>query len=126
VKAGFLIVSQVLGGIAAAGIVSILFPGPLAVRTTLNENTSVMRGAVIEMFLTAELIFCIFMLAAEKHKATFLAPIAIGLALFVSILAGKCTQLLMFTMANMRRWLVYWWLPQPCALARSRCHLGNI
>ena len=40
------------------------------------------------MLLTAELIFCIFMLAAEKHKATFLAPIGIGLALFIAELAG--------------------------------------
>ena len=40
------------------------------------------------MFLTAELVFVIFMLAAEKHKATFLAPIGIALALFVSELTG--------------------------------------
>jgi aquaporin related protein len=43
---------------------------------------------VIEMFLTAELVFTIFMLAAEKHKATFIAPIGIGLALFVAELSG--------------------------------------
>jgi len=40
------------------------------------------------MFLTAELIFTIFLLAAEKHRATFLAPIGIGLALFIAELAG--------------------------------------
>jgi aquaporin related protein len=40
------------------------------------------------MFLTAELVFTIFMLAAEKHKATFIAPIGIGLALFVAELSG--------------------------------------
>jgi hypothetical protein len=40
------------------------------------------------MFLTALLIFTIFMLAAEKHRATFIAPIGIGLALFVAHLAG--------------------------------------
>ena len=40
------------------------------------------------MFLTAELIFTIFMLAAEKHKGTFLAPVGIGLALFIAELAG--------------------------------------
>lgn len=40
------------------------------------------------MFLTFELVFTIFMLAAEKHKGTFLAPIGIGLALFVAELAG--------------------------------------
>ena len=43
---------------------------------------------VIEMFLTAELVFTIFMLAAEKHKGTCLAPIGIGLALFIAELAG--------------------------------------
>ncbi|KAF2258366.1 aquaporin-like protein [Lojkania enalia] len=87
-KAGLLIISQVLAGISAAGIVSTLFPGPLAVRTSLNLDTSVVRGLFIEMFLTAELIFTILMLAAEKHKATFLAPIGIGLALFIAELAG--------------------------------------
>jgi aquaporin related protein len=40
------------------------------------------------MFLTAELVFVIFMLAAEKHKATFLAPVGIGLSLFVSEMTG--------------------------------------
>jgi aquaporin related protein len=40
------------------------------------------------MFMTAELVFVVFMLAAEKHKATFLAPIGIGLALFIAELAG--------------------------------------
>ena len=40
------------------------------------------------MFLTALLVFTILMLAAEKHRATFIAPIGIGLALFVGHLAG--------------------------------------
>lgn len=88
-KAGLLIISQIVAGIAAAGVVSALFPDPLTVRTSLNHNTSVVRGLFIETFLTAELIFCIFMLAAEKHKATFLAPVGIGLALFIAELAGK-------------------------------------
>ncbi|PSN70206.1 aquaporin-like protein [Corynespora cassiicola Philippines] len=88
-KAGLLTVSQVVAGIAAAGVVSALFPGPLVVRTTLSQTTSITRGLFIEMLLTAELIFCIFMLAAEKHKATFLAPIGIGLALFIAELAGE-------------------------------------
>ncbi|KAF2192530.1 aquaporin-like protein [Zopfia rhizophila CBS 207.26] len=88
VEAALLIISQILGAISAAGIVSALFPGPLTIRTTLNENTSVVRGLFIEMLLTAGLIFTIFMLAAERYKATFLAPIGIGLALFIAELAG--------------------------------------
>lgn len=35
------------------------------------------------------------MLAAEKHRATFLAPIGIGLALFVAELAGKAASCLL-------------------------------
>lgn len=87
-KAFLLILAQVLGAIAAAAVVSGLLPGPLAVRTTLSDGVSVTRGVFIEALCTAELIFAIFMLAAEKHRATFLAPIGIGLALFVAELAG--------------------------------------
>jgi glycerol uptake facilitator-like aquaporin len=38
--------------------------------------------------MTAELVFVVFMLAAEKHRATFLAPVGIGIALFMAELAG--------------------------------------
>lgn len=40
------------------------------------------------MFLTTQLIFTIFMLAAEKHRATFIAPVGIGLSLFIAELMG--------------------------------------
>ena len=89
VTAALLVTAQLLGAITAAGVVSAVFPGPLAVRTRLGAGTSVSRGVFIEMFLTAMLIFCIFMLAAEKHRSTYLAPIGIGLALFIAELAGK-------------------------------------
>jgi aquaporin related protein len=62
--------------------------GPLAVVTTLTAGTSIAQGLFIEMFLTALLVFVILMLAAEKHQATFIAPVGIGLALFVAELAG--------------------------------------
>ncbi|KAI0168454.1 aquaporin-like protein [Pestalotiopsis sp. NC0098] len=81
-------ISQILGGIAAAAVVDGLFPGPLNVRTALAGGTSVVQGLFIEMFLTAMLVFTIFMLAAEKHRATFIAPIGIGLALFICELVG--------------------------------------
>lgn len=41
------------------------------------------------MLLTAQLVFTIFMLAAEKHIGNFIAPIGIGLSLFVGELTGK-------------------------------------
>lgn len=40
------------------------------------------------MFLTAQLVFTIFMLATEKHQGTFVAPIGIGLSLFIAELLG--------------------------------------
>ncbi|PQE19269.1 hypothetical protein CJF32_00010953 [Rutstroemia sp. NJR-2017a WRK4] len=84
----FLFVAQILGGITAAAIVSCLFPGPITFGTSLSGGTSIVQGLFIEMFLTAELVFTIFMLAAEKHKGTFIAPIGIGLSLFVAELTG--------------------------------------
>ena len=78
-----------LGAMASAGVVEALFPGPLAVTTTLSLGTNKAQGVFIEMFLTAQLIFAIFMLAAEKHKGTYLAPVGIGLSLFISELAGR-------------------------------------
>ncbi|KAH0364965.1 aquaporin-like protein, partial [Aureobasidium melanogenum] len=81
-------IGQILGAIAAAGIVSCLFPSAMNVSTTLGGGTSIARGLFIEMFLTAMLVFTILMLAAEKHKGTFLAPIGIGLSLFIAELTG--------------------------------------
>ena len=88
VRGALLVVSQILGGMAAAGVVLALFPGPLKVRTSLGGGTSVTQGLFIEMFLTAQLVFTIFMLAAEKHKATYIAPVGIGLSLFIAELTG--------------------------------------
>ncbi|GAA5986434.1 hypothetical protein JCM11641_000999 [Rhodosporidiobolus odoratus] len=88
IRAALLTVSQILGGISGAAIIQALLPGTLNVRTTLSPGTSVVRGLFIEMFLTSLLMLAILLLAAEKHKATFLAPIGIGLALFVAELLG--------------------------------------
>ena len=83
-----LLPAQLLGGIVAAALVRCMFPGPLIVSTTLSNGTTPAQGVFIEMFLTSLLVFTILMLAAEKHYATFIAPIGIGLALFVAMMAG--------------------------------------
>jgi aquaporin rerated protein, other eukaryote len=80
---------QILGAIAAAGVVSALFPGPLVVGVSLSGGTSIVQGLFIEMFLTIQLVFVVFMLAAEKHRGTFIAPIGIGLSLFIAHMTGK-------------------------------------
>jgi len=83
-----LVTAQICGSMLASVIVKYLFPTPFNVRTTLSTGTSLVRGVFIEAILTAELVFTIFMLAKEKHKATFIAPVGIGLALFVAELVG--------------------------------------
>ncbi|KAF2018246.1 aquaporin-like protein [Aaosphaeria arxii CBS 175.79] len=88
IRASLCFLSQMLAGMCAAAVVSAILPGPLSVSTTLGSGTTAARGVFLEMFLTALLVFTIFMLAAEKHKATYLAPIGIGLALFVAELMG--------------------------------------
>ncbi|KIW35609.1 uncharacterized protein PV07_02295 [Cladophialophora immunda] len=88
IRGALVFIAQMLGAIASAGVVKALFPGPLAVTTSLSGGTNKAQGLFIEMFLTAQLVFTIFMLAAEKHKGTFLAPVGIGLSLFIAELAG--------------------------------------
>lgn len=87
-RACFLFVAQIGGGIAASAMVYALFPTQLNVRTTLAGGASIVQGVFIEAILTAELVFTIFMLAKEKHKATFIAPVGIGLALFIAEMVG--------------------------------------
>ncbi|KAL8867982.1 MAG: hypothetical protein Q9174_005298 [Haloplaca sp. 1 TL-2023] len=88
VRGGLLIISQILGAMTSAAVVSALFPGPLNVQTALSPGTSIAQGLFIEMFLTFQLVFTIFMLAAEKHKGTYIAPVGIGLSLFIAELTG--------------------------------------
>ena len=88
VRGALLFFPQILGGMVAAALVKCMFPGPLVVATVLSSGTSTAQGLFIEMFLTAELVFTVLMLAAEKSRATFIAPVGIGLALFVAELAG--------------------------------------
>ncbi|OCL06137.1 aquaporin-like protein [Glonium stellatum] len=81
--------TQLLAGMVAAALVQCMFPGDIrTLNTTLSPGTTVAQGVFIEMFLTAELVFAVLMLAAEKSKDTFIAPVGIGLALFVAELAG--------------------------------------
>ena len=88
VRAALLSVSQFLGGITAAAIIKAIIPGKLYVTTRLTPGMTPVRGVFLEMFLTAMLMLTIFLLAAEKSKTTFLAPVGIGLALFITQLVG--------------------------------------
>jgi aquaporin related protein len=43
-RAALIFIAQILGSIAAAGVVAGLLPGPLSVSTSLSAGTSVARG----------------------------------------------------------------------------------
>ncbi|EST09849.1 Major intrinsic protein [Kalmanozyma brasiliensis GHG001] len=89
-RAVVLFFSQILGGIAAAGLVLGLTPtnSVSSVTTTLQPGINITQGFLIEMLLTSILVFSVLMLAVEKHRATYLAPVGIGLTLMAAHLFG--------------------------------------
>lgn len=89
VRCILLCVAQCAGAIAASALVYALYDGGLHTGTTLKPGTSVAQGTIIEMILTCQLCFTVLMLAAEKHEATFLAPLGIGLSVFIGEMSGK-------------------------------------
>lgn len=78
-----LAISQIAGGLAGSALADGLTPGPLRAATTLGGGASVAQGFWIEVFMTSMLVFTILMLAVEKNRATFIAPLAIGLSFFI-------------------------------------------
>lgn len=89
-RAVLLFIAQLAGGIAGAALVAALTPfgGVENVTTVLSDGVNAGQGLFIEAFLTAILVLTVLFLAAEKHKATHLAPIGIGLVLLACHLFG--------------------------------------
>ncbi|WVO16950.1 hypothetical protein L204_104636 [Cryptococcus depauperatus] len=79
---------RILGGMTGAAIINVLIPGKLNAGTSLGGGTSITQGLFLEVFLTLLLMLAIFFLAAEKHRATFVAPLGIGMALFIAEMVG--------------------------------------
>lgn len=94
---------QFLGGLAAAGIVSLLLPGRLQAETSLGSGATIVQGFFLEVILTGQLVMTIIMLAVEKSRTSFIAPLAIGLTLFVDHLIGNSPsrQLVGMTQQNL-------------------------
>ena len=83
IRGVLMMVSQMIAGRAAAGAASAMTPGPIAFTNGLGGGCSRSRGVFIEAFGTALLCLTVLLMAVEKHRATFIAPVAIGLALFL-------------------------------------------
>ncbi|AOW06477.1 aquaporin-like protein [Yarrowia lipolytica] len=88
VRALCLAITQLLAGMAAAGVADALTPGPVTFINTLGDGVSRTRGMWIEMFCTAQLCLTVLFLAVEKHRATFMAPFPIGMSLFIGHLVA--------------------------------------
>lgn len=88
-RCALLIVTQTIASIIAAYMVRALFNTDLSVSTELGGGTTIAQGVIIEMLLSAQLAFTVFMLAAEKHDTTNLAPIGIGSSITIALLVGK-------------------------------------
>lgn len=83
VRGILMMISQMVAGMAAAGAASAMTPGPIAFANGLGGGCSRSRGLFLEAFGTCLLCTTVLFMAVEKHKATFMAPLAIGISLFI-------------------------------------------
>lgn len=83
IRGALMMISQMIAGMAAAGAASAMTPGEVAFANGLGGGASRSRGVFIEAFGTCLLCITVLFLAVEKHKATFMAPFVIGIALFL-------------------------------------------
>ncbi|GAW14392.1 hypothetical protein ANO14919_037940 [Xylariales sp. No.14919] len=89
-RTGIFIVSQLVACMCAGAVVKVLFPGDISsLNTTLAPGVNVAQGLFAEMFFTSYLVFIVLILAVEKSRGTFIAPVGIGLALFVAEIPGS-------------------------------------
>ncbi|ORY50887.1 aquaporin-like protein [Rhizoclosmatium globosum] len=77
-------IAQVSGAVAACTLVDIAFPGNFKGANQLLNETTYVQGYIIESVLTAGLVLTVLFLAVEKSKVTFLAPLMIGIYVFVA------------------------------------------
>ncbi|KAI1866720.1 uncharacterized protein JN550_007573 [Neoarthrinium moseri] len=80
----FVFITQLVAAIAAAAVADGLTPGPALFGDKLGGGANTAQGFFLEFFLTAQLVLTVFFLAVEKHRATYLAPIGIGISVFIA------------------------------------------
>lgn len=83
IRGALMMLLQMVAGMAAAGAVLAMTPGPILFANGLGGGCSRLRGVFIEMFGTAILCLTVLLMAVEKARATFMAPFVIGMALFI-------------------------------------------
>ncbi len=85
------IVAQLLGGILGAFLANLVQPEGSALTegaTTFVRDLTPFSGMLIEFLLTTFLVLVIFAVAVDHRNDRRFAPVAIGLAVLVAVLAG--------------------------------------
>jgi aquaporin Z len=92
------VVAQLLGGIAGAGILTLVFPalGEIGRNNpgvnlgvpALGPDVTIAGGLIMEAVMTFFLVLVIFGTAVDARGAKAIAPLAIGLIITMDILAG--------------------------------------
>ncbi len=97
-RAIYYIVAQLLGGVAGAGILTVIFPalGELGRNNTgvnlglpgLGPDVTIAGGVIMEAVMTFFLVLVIFGTAVDPRGPKAIAPLAIGLIITMDILGG--------------------------------------
>jgi len=92
------IIAQVLGGVAGAGVLTLVFPalGPMGRNNPgvnlglpgLGPDVSVSGGLIMEVVMTFFLVLVIFGTVVDPRGPKAIAPLAIGLIITMDILTG--------------------------------------
>lgn len=77
---------QIGGGVHHLGSIYLVFPN--GTQTGAIANVEPGWGLLIELMLTTVLVFTVLMVAVNSKTKTSLAPLAIGFAVSVDIMAG--------------------------------------
>lgn len=92
------VVAQLLGGVAGAGILTLVFPALGAIGRNnpgvnlgvpaLGPDVTITGGLIMEAVMTFFLVLVIFGTAVDTRGAKAIAPLAIGLTITMDILTG--------------------------------------
>ncbi|KAJ3400487.1 hypothetical protein CcCBS67573_g03034 [Chytriomyces confervae] len=77
-------VAQLLGATVACGAVSAIFPGDFAGANQVFDGVGTIQAFLLEAILTFGLVLTVLFLAVEKSRITFLAPLIIGIYVFIA------------------------------------------
>ncbi|KAJ3245327.1 hypothetical protein HDU78_009572 [Chytriomyces hyalinus] len=77
-------VAQLLGATVACGAVSAIFPGDFAGANQIFDGVGTIQAFLLEAILTFGLVLTVLFLAVEKSRITFLAPLIIGIYVFIA------------------------------------------